>query len=135
VRSLALDPITGDFALSGVSGAARLTVVSGADAVAQRIRGRVRLWLGEWFLDTSIGVPYLTMLGRKGAERYVEATLRRVIASCPGVAALESFALTLDAPTRSASIAFRVRATDGAVVEDSGFRVATSGTTGTTAAA
>lgn len=134
MRSLALDPITGDLALSGAGGAARLTLVSGADAVAQRIRGRVRLWLGEWFLDTSVGVPYLTMLGRKGGERYVEATLRRVIASSPGVAALESFTLTFDAPSRSASIAFRARATDGAVIEDSGFRVATSGTTGTAAA-
>lgn len=113
----------GDLALSSVSGGLRLTVVDGADAVAQRLRGRLTLWSGEWFLDTSIGIPFLRILGLKGARVFAEATLRRAITTCPGVAALESFTLTLDAPTRSAVVAFRARATDGTVIEDDGFRL------------
>ena len=38
MRSLALDPTTGDLALSSVGGGQRLALVEGADAVAQRLR-------------------------------------------------------------------------------------------------
>ncbi|MBP6829465.1 MAG: hypothetical protein KA978_01715 [Deltaproteobacteria bacterium] len=119
MRSLALDPTTGDLLLT----AGRLTLVEGVEAVAQRIKGRLTLWAGEWFADTSLGIPFLSFLGAKGGEKLAESTLRRAILSCPGVASLESFSFTADARTRSAVIAFRVRTTDGQVVEDGGFRV------------
>lgn len=119
VRALALDPTTGDLALTQ----GRLSLVEGKDAVAQRLRGRLKLWAGEWFADTAIGVPYLTILGQKGAVPLAEATLRKAITTCPGVATLESFSLAHDGRSRSATVAFRVRTSAGAVVEDAGFRV------------
>ena len=120
MRSLALDPTSGDFAFTA---SRSLALVSGADALAQRLRGRLRLWLGEWFGDTSIGIPWLQMLGTKDAQAYAEATLRRVVSSCPGVAAVESFDFAFDGATRSAQVGFRARTADGTVVEDNGFRV------------
>ena len=87
MRSLALDPTTGDLLLT----AGRLSLVEGVDAIAQRIQGRLALWAGEWFADTSIGVPFLTFLGAKGGEKLAESSLRRAILTCPGVASLESF--------------------------------------------
>ncbi|MCX6027663.1 MAG: hypothetical protein NTY23_15690 [Chloroflexi bacterium] len=128
MRALALDA-DGDLALTSVRGGLRLTLVEGPEAIAQRIRGRIRLWLGDWFLDTSIGVPYLQILGQKNAAAFAEATLRRVILTTPGVAGLDTFSFALTAD-RSATVAFRARSTDGAVVEDGGFRVGT--TTGAT---
>lgn len=122
MRSLALDPITGDLALTSVGGGQRLALVEGADAVAQRLRARLRLWRGEWFLDGSIGIPFLQILGLKNTRTFAEATLRRAITTCPGVAGLDSFTLTVGAD-RAMTVAFRARATDGTAIEDNGFRV------------
>ena len=47
MRSLALDPTTGDLLLT----AGRLSLVEGVDAVAQRLDGRLSLWVGEWFAE------------------------------------------------------------------------------------
>lgn len=119
MRTLALDLVTGDLRLDAGS----LVVVDGADALAQRIRCRVRLWLGEWFADTSIGVPWQQILGTKNAQSFAEATLRRVVATCPGVSHVDAFSFAFDGPRRAAAVGFRVTATDGTVVEDGGFRV------------
>lgn len=119
MRSLALDPLTGDLLLAS----GRLSLVEGARAVAKRLRGRLSLWEGEWFADLAVGIPYLDFLGQKGGQPVAEAALRRAILTCPGVAALELFTLTVDSKTRGATVAFRVRTTDGAIVEDGGFRV------------
>lgn len=121
MRSLALDPTTGDLLLT----AGRLTLVEGAAAIAQRLDGRLSLWAGEWFADTSLGVPFLTFLGVKGAAALAEASLRRAILSCPGVAALETFTFTASSD-RSAVVTFRARAATGEILpgfEDGGFRV------------
>lgn len=124
MRDLALDPATGDLAISG--GRIRLTA-PGAESVSQKLRVRLRLFKGEWHLDASVGVPYYTdVLGRHPLSA-VEALLRRAIVTCPGVKALESFVLTLNAD-RSASLTFTVRAVgenDPVTIED--FRVGTPG--------
>lgn len=126
MRSLALDPVTGDLLLAG----GRLTLVEGAVAVAQRLRGRLSLWAGEWFADTAVGIPFLSFLGQKGGQTLAESTLRRAILTCPGVASLEAFAMTLDSPARAARVTFTARSTAGAAItdrdltgDDGGFRV------------
>lgn len=118
MRALALDD-DGDLDLSSGT----VTLVSGVDAVAQRIRGRLRLWRGEWFADLTVGVPCLTFLGQKNAAGRAESVLRQAIANCPGVASLLSFSLAFDAAARHATVVFRARTTDGQVVEDGGFRL------------
>ena len=113
MRSLALDLVTGDLAVS----AGRLTIVEGADAVRQRLQMRLRFWQGEWFADTAVGVPYLGFLGVKGAEAFAESTLRAAITTCPGVLALERFTFSVNGATRRATVSFRALVTDGEVVD------------------
>lgn len=87
----------------------------GAESVGQKLRLRLGLRKGEWFLDTRVGVPWYTdILGRQ-PPRAREAVLRRVIVTSPGVRALESFALTVNAD-RSARLSFSVRATSGETI-------------------
>jgi hypothetical protein len=74
--------------------------------VGQRLRFRLSLWQGEFVLDRSVGIPALSVILAKGRVALAEALLRRAIATCPGVAALRSFSLELDRPTRAASVAF-----------------------------
>lgn len=102
MRTLALDPITGDL----VRSAGRPVIVSGSNAVAQRLRVRLRLWQGEWILDANVGFPWLSVLGQKGTERLLEVLLRRAITTCPGVRSLDRFALSVDPRTRVATCTF-----------------------------
>ena len=82
---------------------------------------RLRLWAGEWFADTSVGVPWLLFLGVKGAQALAESTLRRAITTCPGVASLDAFTFTLNTRTRAATLSFRVTAATGDVLAFSDF--------------
>lgn len=115
MRTLTLDPVTGDLSVE----AGRLVVASGQDAIRQKLQVRLRLWQGEWFADTSVGVPYLGMLG-KATEAFAESQLRQAILTCPGVAALDRFSLTVDA-RRRATVSFAARTTSGEVVEVADF--------------
>ena len=126
MRDLALDPATGDLAISG--GRLRLTEL-GAESVAQKLRVRLRLFRGEWFMDTSVGVPYYTdVLGRHPLSA-VEALLRQAIVTCPGVKTLESFTFAVN-PDRTATLTFGVRAVDaGELVTIEDFRVGVPGVT------
>jgi hypothetical protein len=35
-----------------------LSLVTGSDAIAQALQQTLQFWLGEWFLDTTRGVPF-----------------------------------------------------------------------------
>lgn len=47
--------------LSIVNGDIQLNKISNATALKQRILNRLTLYLGEWFLDTSIGVNWFSV--------------------------------------------------------------------------
>lgn len=120
MRDLALDPLTGDLAVTGHA----LALTSGAEAVAQRLRLRLALWRGEYILDQGVGIPYGALLGRKGAApRLLEAHLREASATCPGVDVLTEFALTIDT-NRHAAVALTARAADGTPITLDAYRVA-----------
>lgn len=110
MRTLALDPVTGKLLLE--NGRARLTR-PGAESVGQRLRWRFRLWLGEYGLDTTQGVPYRALLGRKNARGVLTRTLRRVAETCPGLARLDAFRVDVDPRTRAATVTLAGRATTG----------------------
>lgn len=54
------------------------------EAVAQAIETRLELWLGEFFLDVTDGVPWQTILGSKN-RTIVDPVLRKRISDTPGV--------------------------------------------------
>lgn len=103
MRTLALDA-TGDLMLSG----GRPVLVSGADAVAQRLRTRLGLFQGEWLLDRQVGFPWRRILGEKGVDRLAEVLLRAAISLCPGVRSITAFAFTFNRVSRRASVTFTV---------------------------
>jgi hypothetical protein len=111
VQTLALDPATGDIALS----AGHQSLATGADAVRTRLYLRLSLWREEYGLNTAEGIPYAQLLGRKGALPVLLATLRRAIATCPGVAEIASFSYDHDPQTRALTVTFEVRTVDGEV--------------------
>ena len=110
MSDLALDAATGDLALVG--GAASL--VTGAAAVMQHWRARISLFVGEWFLDTSLGLDFQGKVFVKSPRfpllrsMFVRETLKT-----PGIDSVDSMALNLDRKKRELAVVAEVLLTDG----------------------
>ncbi len=109
-RELALDPVTGDLRVVG----GRLVVLSGEEAVAQRIAVRLRTFEGEWIFDTSLGTPYFqNILGTRRREKLIQSILRKRVADTPGVLRVIELSVTIDGSTRVAAVTGKVQVEGG----------------------
>lgn len=59
--------------------------VNSTQAVEQIIGTRLKLWLSEWFLDTTDGTPWLTEVLGERYNRAPDAAIKRRILGSPGV--------------------------------------------------
>ena len=74
------------------------------EAPAQAILTRLRLWLGEWFIDTTEGTPYQQAILGMHTSATVEPALRRQILGTQGVTSIESFNMVRDPNTRRVTV-------------------------------
>ena len=87
------------------------------DLVADRLRTRLRTFLGENFLDRESGVPYFEeILIKNPDETRVRNLLLAAASSVEGVDQVLSFNAEFDAASRTFSVNFKVVA-GGVVVE------------------
>lgn len=102
---LYLDPDTGDIDVD-LLGRVRLTQTL-REEVGQRLATRLQFFLGEWFLDTSLGIPYYRdVLVRTPDLGVIKALFAEAITSDPGVESLVSLDLELDAESRQIRVTF-----------------------------
>lgn len=100
--------------LSVVEG--KLALTSGTVATSQRIKQRLSLFLAEWFLDKSRGVPYIEQIFVKNPNPVViDAIFKREIISDPAVIELQFFELDLDTATRILTVTFEAKTDEGLV--------------------
>lgn len=93
----------------------------GSAATVQRVRTRLLLILGEWFLNTDEGTPWWEnedsiaqpIMGVPRNLGYAEAVLKARILGTDGVASLESFSLSMNGETRKLSVSATVTDDDG----------------------
>jgi hypothetical protein len=112
---LYLDPTTGDIWFSP-TGQTRLTADLGEE-VRQRLDTKYRFFLGEWFLDARLGVPYFRdVLVKNPDMRVVRSLMERVAITDPGVDAVTQLDVTLDTQTRVLTVAFECVLIDGSVL-------------------
>lgn len=63
-------------------------------AIAQAISIRLKTLQGEWFMDTQVGIPYLTeIFGRKLSEQYLRHIFTKQIGSIADVEEITDFRL------------------------------------------
>ncbi|MFW5880815.1 MAG: hypothetical protein ACOCU9_04215 [Spirochaetota bacterium] len=91
-----------------------LTLVDGVDAIVQRLRAKLQLVRGEWFLDRSAGVPWFEEVLKKNPRSEVlRAVVRRPIAEDQDVERVESVSLGYDGETRTLEVEVVATLTNG----------------------
>lgn len=90
-----LDPVTGD--LPEVA-----TLINGFDLIIQRVRRRLRTYLGEWLADRSVGLPFFAWIAQKPPDvDAIGASVRAAIETTPGVARVIDWQGAFDTSTRT----------------------------------
>jgi hypothetical protein len=96
VRKLDSD---GDIATSGQQ------FVYSQEEIAQTIKTRLYLFVGEYFRDMTEGTDWFgKILGKGKGLQTAEATIRRRIAQTDGVLSIAEFNTDFDLPTRTLSV-------------------------------
>lgn len=79
--------------------------ISGREEIAQTVLTRLRLYLGEYFRDTTDGTPwYEQILGKFQNLSTAEAALRARITNTPGVIRLTRFSADFDISNRTYTV-------------------------------
>ncbi|KWE70566.1 hypothetical protein WL77_12250 [Burkholderia ubonensis] len=100
MRYRRLDP-GGDYTFGG--GAADF-LANTPETVAQAVLTRLRLLRGEWFLDTTAGMPWATdVLGKYTSGTY-DAAIRQCILGTQGVTEIASYSSSVEPETRKLSV-------------------------------
>lgn len=103
-----------------------------ADVTAQKLTNKFQLFLGEWFIDLRIGVPYYQSIFVKNPNlSNIAQIFRRVILNTPGVNAITSASLDFISNQRKLNASFTVSTIDGFILEGGvGSPFIVTGTTG-----
>ncbi len=74
-----------------------LKLIKGVEEVAQVLRQRLRVFRGEWFLDTRQGLPYYEEVLKKNPNPVtVDSLFKNEILNSPGIIELQSFTLEIN---------------------------------------
>jgi len=96
-------------------------VNSGLQAIQQHLQSRLRFFLGEWFLDVTLGVPYFqSILVKKAVFPVVINIFKQTILNTPGVNEIDTFEVNLDAATRELTVEFTAITEEGGVLDFTG---------------
>ncbi|MGK2829253.1 hypothetical protein ACSI5F_03990 [Ralstonia pseudosolanacearum] len=75
-----------------------------AEAVAQAVKTRLGLTLGEWFLDVTDGMPWNTQVLGKYTKAQYDGAIQDRILGTQGVTEIVSYASTLDTQARTLTV-------------------------------
>lgn len=95
-----------------------LVLIDGDEQIRQAILQNLQTFAGEWFLNTSIGIPYFQNIFVKNPNLdLIQLIFQNVIMGTPGVAQLNNFTFDYDNATRSLSISFIGVTSNGQVIK------------------
>lgn len=93
-----------------------LRLLTGAEKVRQQLEIKLRLWRGEWFLDSDFGTPYLqSILGKQLTLSGALAAIRLSILEVDEVLAITEFTYDFNNSTRLLSVVFVVETPYGQI--------------------
>lgn len=102
---LAMNVKTGDLIVRNGD----LMIVNNGERVAQQVLITLREWLGEWFLRTSDGVPYLEyILVKNPNEAHVRQVLSEAIQSVEGVKGVTELEFAFNRILRTLTVSYEI---------------------------
>lgn len=78
------------------------------EAVGQSVETRLRLWLGEWFLNADEGTPYIQGVLGKHSQALADATIQDRVLNTTGVTGIEDYESSINGDTRKISVYFKL---------------------------
>lgn len=104
MRDIALGA-DGDLLIDGSD----LVLFDGAERVSQQVEVKLKLWAGEWFLNTDFGTPYLSGVLGKGIsiENAIEI-LKESAKQVDGVRSIDQVAYSFDEANRSLKLDMQI---------------------------
>jgi hypothetical protein len=103
---IALDKLTHDLVLIDND----LVLLDGAERVRQHLAIKLKLWVGEWFMDTEFGTPYLSdILGKQVSLAGSVAALKKSISEVDGVQSITRFEFDFNRSARNLDVNFDVQ--------------------------
>lgn len=116
-RDILVDPVTRRFALTA---SGDLAMVSGAESIAQAVRQKLKLFLGEYYLDETQGMDWWnTVLVKNPNLAAVRTLIRSAIEEVPGIRAVITFNLDFAAATRQLGVEFKASTDTGELIVSS----------------
>lgn len=73
-------------------------------AVGQAVETALMLWLGEWYLDTSLGTPYINGVLGKHSQAIADGTIQNAVVNVQGVTDISSYESIFNNEKRSMSV-------------------------------
>jgi hypothetical protein len=86
------------------------------EAVAQSVLTRLRLWKGEWYLDTDEGTPYLQEILGKNKEASAVNALYKRVRDTEGVKSITNFQTSFNPDTRKMNFEIEIETDYGSAV-------------------
>lgn len=93
--------------------------IGGADEAIQRLRVRFLFFLGEWYRDQRLGVPYYEhVLIKRPNLTLVRSLWRQLILDTPGITRLNRLTESFDPVARTLQPVFEAVFEDGTIITD-----------------
>jgi hypothetical protein len=103
--ALALLPNENGICDLAVTADGHLYMVHEAEAIGQHARQRTMTFSGEWFLDTTCGVPWLEqIMGRQFDAALAESVIKKELVETDGVTGIEAFSLSYSRTVRGINV-------------------------------
>jgi hypothetical protein len=84
----------------------------------QKVRSVLSLFFGEWYLDTSLGIPYIPATDSKIAHRFlIESRVQTKLMAIKGITKLIYFTPEYKSNERILSISFAAETDSGEILE------------------
>jgi len=112
-RDLELDPVTHDLVLEGGD----LQLVNDLDAIRQEADIRLKFFLGEWFLDTTVGIPYFqSVLVKAPNLGGIKTVFNDELLLSAGIVSVKKLDLVFSRSTRKLTIDWAAECNTGELV-------------------
>lgn len=78
------------------------------EAVGQAVKTRLLLWLGEWFLDTTEGTPYMQGVLGKHSQDLANATIQDRAINTQGMVDIKNYQSNVNQEARAMTVQFNI---------------------------